>query len=100
MNMFYSYRSKRKYDWLPIKSISSFSRHMLINDSDTSHIDLANLFSYFLSKAIDIENIDLRFDFFKKKIVFISKVDQLNFLNSLTSNSDALILESLLNPFL
>ena len=65
---------------LDVKSITSFSKHMLINDSDTTHIDLANLFSYFLSKTISIENIDLRFDFFKKKIVFLSEIDQLNYL--------------------
>lgn len=65
---------------LDIKSIASFSKHMLINDSDTTHVDLANFFSFFLSKKLGIENIDLRFDFFKRKTVFLTKVDQFNYL--------------------
>ena len=65
---------------LDIKSISFLSRHMLINDSETSHVDLSNLFLHFLSKEINLGKLNLDFEFFRKRIQFISELDQLNYL--------------------
>ena len=68
------------WDKLDLKSIHFFSKHMLINNAETSFIDFSNFLTLFLSRELGIKKIDLNIDFMKKNFFFISNLDQLNHL--------------------
>lgn len=68
------------WDKLDIVSLNRLSNHMLINDSETSYIDLANLFPLVISKKISESYREFNIEEFKKKGSFINSLDQLNYI--------------------
>ena len=63
-------------------SLNKISSHMLINDSETSYVDLSSIFSLILSSKTKLKfsSIEKELDFLKKKNSFIKNINQLIFI--------------------
>ncbi len=68
------------WDNLDIASLNKYSSHMLINDSETSFIDLSNLLPICISKKFNIFLQDMNLEIFKKYTNIINNIDQLNYI--------------------
>ena len=85
------------WDNLDLYSITKYSHHMLINNSETSFIDLSNLLPIIISKKFNFSCEDLNLEIFKKYTNFIQNIDQLNYIVIKGFASESL--ENLLRSF-
>ena len=85
------------WDNLDLYSFTKYSHHMLINDSETSFIDLSNLLPIIISKKFKFSFEDVNLEIFKKYTNFIQNVDQLN--NILIKGFASKNLENLFRSF-
>ncbi len=73
-------------------SFNKLSSHMLINDEETSYVDLMSIFSTLLSfkSEIHLNDIETELTFLKKKTFFIKNLNQLSYLIVKAINSKTL----------
>ena len=86
------------WDNLDLASFNKYSHHMLINDSETSFIDLSNLLPIYISKKLSFCLEDMNLEVFKKYNSFIKNIDQFNYI--LIKAFSAKNFESLYRSFL
>lgn len=67
---------------LDLKNINDFSNHMLINDSETGHVDLSYLFPTIFSQkiGININTLESEFNMIRKRISFLKSYSQLYYI--------------------